>query len=125
MLQLLSVIEVKDNSGVLKVRMIRNKSRNNKHNYARIGDIIKASILKKRRSDYKKGQLIEIMIVNTVRNHEEKSVYTSFKTNAGIVINRDKKGAYPAATKVFAPVLKSTVSLFTDKHRKVFENVIS
>ncbi len=104
MIQMQSVLTVADNSGAKKIRCI-NLPGGSKGKYARVGDIITASV-KEASPDgnVKKGQVIRAVVVRTrsVQRRRDGS-YIRFDENAAVLINDARE---PLGTRVFGPVAR-------------------
>ena len=103
MLQLRSILDVADNSGVKRVVVIGVLGGCQKYVY--IGDIIKAHI-KEAAPDgaVKKGDVVEAVVVRT-RNaiHRRDGSTLRFDSNAVVIIDKDKN---PRGTRIFGPVAR-------------------
>ncbi|MEJ6522640.1 MAG: 50S ribosomal protein L14 [Opitutales bacterium] len=103
MIQLLSRLEVADNTGAKKVRMIRRIGQNKKT--ASIGDIIVCHV-KESSTDasVKKGTVVRAVVVRTktaVRRRD--GSYLRFDENACVIVNND---GTPIGTRIFGPVAR-------------------
>ena len=103
MIQLLSRLEVADNTGAKKVRMIRRIGQNKKT--ASIGDIIVCHV-KESSTDasVKKGTVVRAVVVRTktaVRRRD--GSYLRFDENAVVLVNDD---GTPKGTRIFGPVAR-------------------
>ena len=104
MIQMRSVLTVADNSGAKKIACI-NLHGGSKGKYARVGDIITASV-KEASPDgnVKKGQVIKAVIVRTRSAQRRRDgSYIRFDENAAVLINDAKE---PLGTRVFGPVAR-------------------
>ncbi len=104
MIQMQSVLTVADNSGAKKIRCI-NLLGGSKGKYARVGDIITASV-KEASPDgnVKKGQVIRAVVVRTRSAQRRRDgSYIRFDENAAVLINDAKE---PLGTRVFGPVAR-------------------
>ena len=97
MIQLLTQLEIADNSGAKKASMIGVIGRHGKMN-AEIGDIITASIKEAMpRGNVKKGEVVKAVIVRTkspIRRKDGSSV--KFSSNAVVILITTKIRAGPA-----------------------------
>jgi large subunit ribosomal protein L14 len=102
MIQERSVINVADNSGAKIVRCFRVLG-GSRVRYARIGDVIIASVQKAEpRKAVKKKDIVKAVIVRTKKALRRKDgSYVRFDDNAVVLID-DKKE--PKATRVFGPL---------------------
>jgi large subunit ribosomal protein L14 len=104
MIQMRSILDVADNSGARKIAVI-NPIGGSTGRYARIGDIVTASV-KEATPDatVKKGQVVKAVIVRTVKELRRKDgTYIRFDRNAAVLINNEGE---PVGTRVFGPVAR-------------------
>ena len=103
MIQLLSKLEVADNTGAKKVRMIRRIGQNKKT--ASIGDIIVCHVKESStEATVKKGTVVRALVVRTksaVRRRD--GSYLRFDENAVVIVNND---GTPKGTRIFGPVAR-------------------
>ena len=103
MIQLLSRLEVADNTGAKKVRMIRRIGQNKKT--ASIGDIIVCHVKESStEATIKKGAVVRALVVRTksaVRRRD--GSYLRFDENAVVIVNDD---GTPKGTRIFGPVAR-------------------
>ena len=102
MIQMRSILDVADNSGARKIAVI-NPIGGSTGRYARIGDIITASV-KEATPDatVKKGQVVRAVIVRTAKERRRPDgSYIRFDENAAVII---KDGGDPRGTRIFGPV---------------------
>ena len=103
MIQLLSRLEVADNTGAKKVRMIRRIGQNKKT--ASIGDIIVCHVKESStEASVKKGTVVRALVVWTkapVRRRD--GSYLRFDENAVVIVNND---GTPKGTRIFGPVAR-------------------
>ena len=103
MIQLLSRLEVADNTGAKKVRMIRRIGQNKKT--ASIGDIIVCHVKESStEATVKKGTVVRALVVRTksaVRRRD--GSYLRFDENAVVIVNND---CTPKGTRIFGPVAR-------------------
>jgi large subunit ribosomal protein L14 len=103
MIQLLSRLEVADNTGAKKVRMIRRIGQNKKT--ASIGDIIVCHVKESStEASVKKGTVVRALVVRTkspVRRRD--GSYLRFDENAVVIVNND---GTPKGTRIFGPVAR-------------------
>ena len=103
MIQLLSRLEVADNTGAKKVRMIRRIGQNKKT--ASIGDIIVCHVEGKlNRGLGKKGTVVRAVVVRTrAPMRRRDGSYLRFDENAVVIVNDD---GTPKGTRIFGPVAR-------------------
>lgn len=109
MIQLLSRIEVADNTGAKKARMIRRLGQNKKS--ASVGDVIVCHV-KESSTDaaIKKGTVVRAVVVRTkapIRRRD--GSYLRFDENAIVIINDD---GTPKGTRIFGPVARELRAKF-------------
>ena len=104
MIQQESILKVADNSGAKKILCIRVLG-GSKHKYARVGDIIVASVKEAQpNSQIKKGDVIKAVVVRTKKEIRRKDgTYIRFDDNAAVVINNQRE---PIGTRIFGPVAR-------------------
>lgn len=102
MIQQESRLKVADNSGAKEVLCIRVLG-GTRRRYARVGDIIVASVKAASPSgNIKKKSVVKAVIVRTTDKIKRKDGSTiCFDENAAVIINDDKQ---PRATRVFGPI---------------------
>ena len=104
MIQMRSILDVADNSGARKIAVI-NPIGGSTGRYARLGDIITASV-KEATPDatVKKGQVVKAVIVRTRKEQRRKDgSYIRFDRNAAVLVNDQGE---PIGTRVFGPVAR-------------------
>ncbi len=102
MLQERTIIKVADNSGARVVRCFRILGGSRKR-YARIGDIIIASVqVAEPRKSIKKKDIVKCLVVRT-RNPLRRPDGTQLRFDENAVVVIDEKGQ-PKATRVFGPL---------------------
>lgn len=103
MIQMQSRLDVADNSGAKKIATITVLGQ--KRIYARVGDIISASV-KEAIPDgtVKKGQIVKAVVVRTKSpiRREDGSVLR-FDNNAAVILDKDNN---PVGTRIFGPVAR-------------------
>ncbi len=103
MIQLLSRLEVADNTGAKKVRMIRRIGQNKKT--ASIGDIIVCHVKESStEASVKKGTVVRAVVVRTrAPMRRRDGSYLRFDENACVLVNDD---GTPKGTRIFGPVAR-------------------
>ncbi|MBU8921076.1 MAG: 50S ribosomal protein L14 [Bacteroidales bacterium] len=104
MIQMQTNLAVADNSGAKSIRCIKVLG-GSKKRYARIGDIISASVrVAMPGGGVKKGQVVKCVIVRTKKEIRRKDgSYIRFDQNAAVIINEQKE---PVGTRIFGPVAR-------------------
>lgn len=102
MIQMLTRLNVADNSGAKKIRCVKVLG-GSKRMIAGIGDVIVVSIIEALpKGKVKKGAVHKAIIVRTAKEHKRQDGSTiKFYDNAAVLI--DKQGE-PIGTRVFGPV---------------------
>ena len=103
MIQMLSRLEVADNTGARRVRMIRRLGQLT--DTAGVGDIIVVSIKEAQpRARVKKGDVHRAVIVRTRKDvRRADGSVIRFDTNAAVLINKNEE---PIGTRIFGPVVR-------------------
>jgi large subunit ribosomal protein L14 len=102
MIQLMSNLEVADNSGARRIRVCQVMGGMNRR-YGRLGDIITCSVKEAiPNSPVKKGEVVKAVIVR-IRKDTQRADGTviRFDTNAAVLINAQME---PRGTRIFGPV---------------------
>ncbi len=104
MIQRETELMVADNTGAKKIRCIGVPG-GSARRYARLGDVIVASVKKTvPNSEIKKGEVVKVVVVRTRKSLRRKDgSYISFSENAGVII--DDTGN-PKGTRIFGPVTR-------------------
>jgi large subunit ribosomal protein L14 len=104
MIQMQTVIEVADNSGAKKIQCIKVLG-GSKRKYARLGDLIIASV-KEATPDgtVKKKDVVRAVIVRTAKEHRrDDGSYIRFDQNAAVLLSPQNE---PIGTRIFGPVAR-------------------
>lgn len=101
MIQGRSILEVADNSGAKLIQCIRVLG-GTRRRYARIGDIIVASVKKAEpRKEVKKKDVIRAVIVRSRQPYRRKDgTYVRFDDNAAVIVD----GKEPKGGRIFGPI---------------------
>ena len=104
MIQQESRLRVADNTGAKELLCIRVMG-GSKRRYARIGDIIVATVKEATPGGVvKKGDVVKAVVVRTVKETRRvDGSYIRFDENAAVVINED---GTPKGTRIFGPVAR-------------------
>ncbi len=102
MIQLMSNLEVADNSGARRIRVCQVMGGTNRR-YGRLGDIITCSVKDAiPNSPVKKGEVVKAVIVRMRQDTKRPDgSVIRFDTNAAVLINAQKE---PRGTRIFGPV---------------------
>jgi large subunit ribosomal protein L14 len=106
MIQLSSVLNVADNSGAKKIRVIQVYGGSHRR-FGTVGDIVVASVISADPSgNVKKGEKVRAVVVRTAKEKRRASgEYLRFDDNAAVIIQaRDNKE--PVGPRVFGPVAR-------------------
>ena len=104
MIQMQTVLDVADNSGARKIKVITALG-GSTGRYARLGDLVTASV-KEATPDgtVKKGQVVKAVIVRTAKEQRRPDgTYIRFDRNAAVLVNDQNE---PVGTRVFGPVAR-------------------
>ena len=104
MIQMRSILDVADNSGARKIAVI-NAIGGSTGRYARLGDLITASVKEAApEGTVKKGQVVKAVVVRVRKEQRRKDgSYIRFDRNAAVLIN---DAGEPIGTRVFGPVAR-------------------
>jgi large subunit ribosomal protein L14 len=104
MIQKYTVLDVADNSGAKKIRCF-NITGGSRRRYARIGDVITASVREAvPEATVKKGDIVKAVIVRTRKElPREDGSYVRFDDNAAVIINNARE---PIGTRIFGAVAR-------------------
>lgn len=104
MIQMQSLLKVADNTGAKELMCIRVLGGTRKH-YAKIGDVVVASVRKVSPGGIvKKGDVVRCVIVRSAKGlRRDDGTYIRFDDNAAVIIKDDKN---PRGTRIFGPVAR-------------------
>ncbi len=104
MIQQESRLKVADNSGAREVLCIRVLG-GSRRRYARIGDVIVATVKQATPgAAVKKGEIVKAVVVRTSKEQRRRDgTYIRFDDNACVVINENR---LPRGTRIFGPVAR-------------------
>ena len=104
MIQERAMLEVADNSGAKKVRVIR-VSGSSKKRYAYLGDLVKVAVQKAIPGGIvKKSDVYDAVIVRTRKEfRREDGSYIRFDENAAVLLDKEKQ---PVGTRIFGPIAR-------------------
>ena len=116
MIQMQSIIEVADNSGAKKIQCIKVLG-GSKRKYARIGDLIIASVKEATpNGNVKKKDVVRAVIVRTAKEQRRKDgSHIKFDQNAAVILSAQNE---PVGTRIFGPVAR-------ELREKAFMRIIS
>ena len=104
MIQAQTSLNVADNSGAKRLMCFKVLG-GTRRRYARIGDIVVASVKESTpEGAVKKGDIVKVVIVRTKKEiRREDGSYIKFDKNAGVIIDAQKN---PIGTRIFGPVAR-------------------
>ena len=99
-----TILKITDNSGAKIVKCFKVLG-HSKIRYARLCDVIKASVKEAQpRATIKKKQIVNVAIVRQRKECKRKDgTYIRFDDNAGVIVNDEK---LPVGTRIFGPVAR-------------------
>jgi large subunit ribosomal protein L14 len=102
MIQLETYLDVADNTGAKKVACIH-VQKGSKAKYARIGDVIVASVKEAiPKAAVKKGDVVKCVVVRTTKEiRRSDGSYVRFDDNAAVIVDNNLE---PKGTRIFGPV---------------------
>ncbi len=104
MVQNQTILNVADNSGAKKLMCIKVLG-DSRRRYARVGDLISASVKTAiPGGNVKKGDVVKAVVVRTRKEYRRRDgSYIRFDENAAVIINKDQE---PVGTRIFGPVAR-------------------
>lgn len=104
MIQMLSVLDVADNSGAKKLMCIKVLG-GSKRKYASVGDIVVVSVKEAMpNGKVKKGQVARAVIVRTAKElRRPDGTYIRFDNNSAVLVTTEGE---PIGTRIFGPVAR-------------------
>ncbi len=104
MIQPYSILKAADNSGAKRLMCIKVLG-GSKKRYARVGDIIVASVKDADpNGKVKKSDVVKAVVVRTKKEFRRiDGTYIKFDENAAVIINAQKE---PVGTRIFGPVVR-------------------
>lgn len=111
MVRVETILDVADNSGAKKILCIKVLG-GSRRRYARIGDIIIASVREANpRGTVKKGEVVRAVVVRTAKEFgRPDGSYIKFDGNAAVIIDDQNQ---PRGTRIFGPVARELRKNFT------------
>lgn len=106
MIQLRTVLQVADNSGAKKLRVIQVHG-GSKRRFGYVGDIVAASVIQAdANGTVKKGEKVKAVIVRTAKEtRRPNGEYVRFDDNAAVILE-SRKNNNPIGTRVFGPIAR-------------------
>lgn len=104
MIQKETLLEVADNSGAKKIKVIH-VCGSTKKRFAQLGDVVKAAVKKAIPGGMvKKSDVVDAVIVRTCKEYRRADgSYIRFDTNSAVIINKEKQ---PVGTRIFGPIAR-------------------
>jgi len=104
MIQPYTILKSADNSGAKRLMCIKVLG-GSKKRYARVGDIIVASVKEAMpNGKVKKGDVVKAVIVRTKKEFRRvDGSYVKFDENAAVIVNNQKE---PIGTRIFGPIVR-------------------
>jgi large subunit ribosomal protein L14 len=116
MIQMGSILETADNTGIISVKCIHVNGSTGKH-VAKIGDIVILSVKKTSSLQHKKGSIKRGVVVRSKFPIKRKDGSTiRFSNNAVAILNNSNE---PVGTRIFGPIAKEL------KSSKSFAKIVS
>lgn len=122
MIQERSILKVADNSGAKTVRCFRILG-GTRHRYARVGDVIVASVqIAEPRKTIKKKDVIKALVVRTrAMLRRSDGSYVRFDENAVVLIDAKQE---PVATRIFGPMPRELKERGFEKLMTMAEEIV-
>lgn len=124
MVQLRTMLEVADNTGI-KQLMIIHVYVGSKRKFGYIGDIV-GCVAKKvlPNTQYKKGDKVKVVLVRAKKEFKRADgTYIRFSENAGVIID-DEKNKNPIGTRIFGPIAREVRDRGFAKIASLAKNVV-
>ncbi|MDY0275286.1 MAG: 50S ribosomal protein L14 [Desulfomicrobium sp.] len=104
MIQMLTTLDVADNSGAKKVQCIRVLG-GSRRRYARVGDIITVSVKEAiPHGKVKKGDVLQAVVVRTAKEIGRRDgTFIRFDNNSAVLLDKNFE---PMGTRIFGPVAR-------------------
>jgi len=106
MIQLRTVLQVADNSGARRIRVIMVYG-GSKRRFGYVGDVVTASVIEAdAQGTLKKGEKVRAVIVRTTKEKRRSDgEYIRFDDNAAVIIQA-RDNVEPVGTRVFGPIAR-------------------
>lgn len=124
MIQLRSVLQVADNTGAKKLRVILVHG-GSKRKFGRIGNIVSASVIQAvPEAMVKKGDKVKAVVVRTKKEFRRTDgSYVRFDDNAAVILG-DLAKKEPRGTRIFGPIAKEIRELGYKKIASLAKEII-
>lgn len=115
MIQIRSILNVADNSGAKKIRVILVHG-GSKRRFGHLGDLITGSIIQANpNGQVKPGEVVKAVVVRTRKEtRRPDGSYVRFDDNAAVILE-NVKAKEPKATRIFGPVAREIKDLGYNK----------
>ena len=115
MIQLRSVLNIADNSGAKKIRVIQVYG-GSKRRFGYVGDMVSASVIDAdKNSNIPKGTVVRAVVVRTRKEKRRaRGEYIRFDDNAAVIVE-SRTRPQPVGTRVFGPVAREVKNNGFDK----------
>ena len=122
MIQERAILKVADNSGAKTIRVFRILG-GTRRRYARIGDVVVASVqVAEPRKPIKKKDIVKALIVRQKKaTRRDDGSYVRFDENAAVIIDAKKE---PVATRVFGPLPRELKARGFEKLMTMAEEIV-
>jgi len=123
MIQERAIIKVADNSGAKIIQCFRILGGTRRH-YARLGDIIVASVkvAEPRKNIKKKDKVRAVIVRSRAAARRADGTYIRFDANAAVIIDGAKRE--PVATRIFGPIPREIKEKGFDKIANLAEEIV-
>lgn len=124
MIQLRSVLQIADNSGAKRIRVIQVHGGSRKR-FGYVGDIVAASVIvSDATGSIKKGEIVKAVIVRTRKETRRNSgEYVRFDDNAAVIIE-SRTNPIPVGTRVFGPIAREVKNRGFNKIASLAQEVL-
>ncbi|EKE06216.1 MAG: hypothetical protein ACD_19C00043G0002 [uncultured bacterium] len=124
MIQLRSILQIADNSGAKRIRVIQVHGGSRKR-FGVVGDIVAASVIvSDATGSIKKGEVVKAVIVRTRKEVRRNSgEYVRFDDNAAVIIE-SRANPIPVGTRVFGPIAREVKNRGFNKIASLAQEVL-
>ncbi len=124
MIQLRSILQIADNSGAKRVRVIQVHG-GSKKRFGYVGDIVTASVIvSDATGSIKKGEIVKAVVVRTRKETRRNSgEYVRFDDNAAVIIE-SRTNPIPVGTRVFGPIAREVKNKGFNKIASLAQEVL-
>jgi len=123
-IQLRSILQIADNSGAKRIRVIQVHGGSRKR-FGVVGDIVAASVIvSDATGSIKKGEVVKAVIVRTRKEVRRNSgEYVRFDDNAAVIIE-SRANPIPVGTRVFGPIAREVKNRGFNKIASLAQEVL-